>query len=123
MIDFSTLYVDFDDTLVQAGKIDLEVIRLIYQCINRGIPVKLLTRHAHDIAQSLAKHRLTGLFDAVIHLRKGEPKSAEITEPGAILIDDSHAERMEVATARGIRTFDCSMIDILTMQTERQATR
>jgi hypothetical protein len=117
-IRFSVLYVDFDDTLIQRGKVDTEVVKLIYQCINRGVQVKLLTRHAQDISQSLAKYHLYGLFDTVIHLRKGEPKSAEVTEPDAILVDDSFAERMEVATRRGIRTFDGSMIEVLTMQAE-----
>lgn len=117
-LSYSALYVDFDDTLIQKGKVATQVITLIYQCINRGLPVKLLTRHAEDITQSLSRHRLAGLFDAVIHLRKGEPKSAEIVESDAILVDDSYAERMEVARARGIHTFDCSMTEMLTAQAE-----
>jgi carbamoylphosphate synthase large subunit len=122
-ISFSALYVDFDDTLLQRGSVDTEVVTLIYQCINRGIPVKLLTRHASDISHVLMQRRLAGLFDAVIHLRKGEPKSAEIKESDAILLDDSFSERMEVASKLGIRTFDCSMIEVLTMQPERHRLR
>jgi hypothetical protein len=117
-IEFSTLYIDFDDTLVLNGKVSTEAVKLIYQCINCSVPVKLLTRHAGDLAQTLGKYRLTELFDAVIHLRNGEPKSAHIVEPDAILVDDSFAERMEVAKRCGIRTFDCSMIELLTLQAE-----
>ncbi len=118
-LDFSVLYVDFDDTLILNDKVNTDVIMLIYQCINRSIPVKLLTRHDGQLDQMLSKHHLTGLFETVIHLRNGEPKSAEIVEPDAILVDDSYAERMEVAARCGIRTFDGSMIEVLTMQAEQ----
>jgi len=117
-ITFSTLYVDFDDTLILNGKVNTEVVKLIYQCINRGVPVKLLTRHAGDLAEALGRYRLQGLFDEVIHLRSGERKSDYIAETDAILLDDSYAERMEVAKRRGIPTFDCSMIELLTLQAE-----
>ena len=117
-IAFTTLYVDFDDTLILNGKINTEVVKLIYQCINRGQPVKLLTRHAGDITEALNRYRLQNLFDEVIHLRSGERKSDHIAEAGAILVDDSFAERMEVAKKRGIPTFDCSMIELLTLQAE-----
>jgi hypothetical protein len=113
---FSVLYLDLDDTIILNGRVNTEVVKLIYQCINRSVPVKLLTRHAGDPVRTLAKHRLTGLFDAVIHLAAGEPKSAHILETDAILVDDSFAERSEVAQKCGIRTFDCSMIELFTME-------
>ena len=119
-IDFTALYVDFDDTLILNGKVNIEIVKLIYQCINRSIPVKLLTRHAGNLTRKLEEHRLSGLFDAVIHLRNGELKSQEICEPGAILVDDSFAERMEVSNRRGIPTFDCSMIELISASAECQ---
>jgi len=115
-LKFGVVYVDLDDTLVLNSKVNTDVVTLIFQCINRGIPVKLLTRHAGELPDILSKHRLSGLFDGIIHLRNKEPKSDEITESDAILIDDSYSERMEVYTKRGIPTFDCSMIELLTLQ-------
>jgi hypothetical protein len=112
-ITFSVLYVDLDDTLILNGNVNTDVVALIYQSINRGVPVKLLTRHAGHLGQKLDKHRLKGLFDEVIHVRDREPISAHITEVDAILVDDSYAERIEVAKHRGICTFDCSMIELL----------
>jgi len=117
-VRFSTLYVDLDDTLVLDGQVNTEIVRLIFQCINQGKRVKLVTRHRADLAATLARYRLRGLFDEVIQLREDEPKSSCITEPDAILIDDSFAERSEVSKTRGILTFDCSMVELLTQQAE-----
>ena len=115
-LNFGVVYVDLDDTLVLNGKVNIDVVTLLFQYINRGIPVKLLTRHAGELPDILRKHRLSGLFDDIIHLRNREPKSDKITERDAILIDDSYAERMEVHAKRGIPTFDCSMIELITLQ-------
>lgn len=117
-IKITALYVDFDDTLILNDVVNTELVKLIFQCIGRGVPVKLLTRHLGDIDATLKRRRLAGLFDEVIHLRKGEPKSAHIPERGAILVDDSYSERMEVAERCRILTFDCSMIELLTSQAE-----
>jgi len=117
-VRFGTLYVDLDDTLVLDGQVNTEIVRLIFQCINQGKRVKLVTRHRADLAATLARHRLMGLFDEVIQLREDEPKSSCITEPDAIFIDDSFAERSEVSKTRGILTFDCSMVELLTQQAE-----
>lgn len=117
-IHFESLYIDLDDTLILNGRVNTEIVRLIYQCINNGKKVKLLTRHRDELTQTLAKHRLIGLFDEVIHLKANEPKSAFIIEKDAIFIDDSFAERREVHNATGIPTFDCSMVELLTQQSE-----
>lgn len=117
-IHFGTLYVDLDDTLIFDGRVNIEIVSLIYQCINNGKKVKLLTRHRENLPEILAKYRLDGLFDEVIHLKFKEPKSAYIIEADAILIDDSFAERREVYEVIGIPTFDCSMVELLTQQSE-----
>ena len=110
---YSVVYVDLDDTLILNEKVNVEVVRLIYQSINQGIPVKLVTRHGGDLYLILRKHRLQGLFDEVLHLTKDEDKAGFIPEPDAIFIDDSFSERRDVNSARGIRTFDSSMLEVL----------
>ena len=110
---FSALYVDLDDTLILNEMVNLDVIALIFKCINERIPVKLLTRHSGDLEKTLARYRLTDLFDDVIHIGSGDLKSAYIEEPDAILIDDSYRERLDAAVNKAILTFDCSMIDVL----------
>lgn len=112
-IRFSTLYIDLDDTLILNEKINIDAVNLVFQCLNRGIRVKLLTRHAGDLPMTLRRFRLTGLFDEVIHLSAKDRKSDHIKESDAIFVDDSFAERWEVNQQLGIRTFDCSMIELL----------
>lgn len=112
-VDFDTLYVDLDDTLIQNGKVNLQVVQLLFWCINHGKRSVLLTRHAGDLQRTLSDHRLAGLFDQIVHLRHGEPKSAHVSSGRAAFVDDSFSERLEVATKCSIPTFDCSMIEML----------
>ncbi|TAL86591.1 MAG: ATP-grasp domain-containing protein [Rhodanobacter sp.] len=117
-IQFTTVYVDLDDTLICNDEVNLDVLRLLYSCINRRKPVILLTRHQGDLTSTLQKYRLTSIFDEVIHIRDGTPKSAHIMRSGAIFIDDSFTERAEVARVCGIPTFDASMLEMLIEQAE-----
>ncbi len=117
-IAFKTAYIDLDDTLILHGRVDLQVIKFIYQCINQGKQVKLITRHQEDLGETLRKHRLLSLFDDVIHITAGASKSSLITEQDAIFIDDSFVERMDVTQSCGIPTFDGSMLEVLTERIE-----
>ena len=117
-VRFDVLYVDMDNTLLLDGSVNTQIMKLIFQCINRGKPVKLLTRRSGDLTQTLSRHRLAGLFDQILQLAETDKKSDRIMETDAILIDGSFADRMEVAAKCGIATFDCSMIEMLTEQAE-----
>jgi carbamoyl-phosphate synthase large subunit len=117
-IDYSTLYVDLDDTIILNDQVNTQVIKLLFQCINKGRKVILLTRHQGDLNQTLAKHRLYLLFDEIIHIDKYDKKSSYIKQSDAIFLDDSFSDRMDVATVCDIPTFDCSMIEMLTEQTD-----
>lgn len=104
------LYVDLDDTLILRGAVNTRLVALIFQCRNRGIPVHLITRHRGDLAATLAHYRLQQLFDRILHLPTdlSVAKGAQITEPDAVLIDDSFAERHAAARDYGIRCFDAA---------------
>lgn len=117
-ISFDTLCVDLDDTLLINGAVNVQLISLIFQCINQGKKIRLITRHAGDLDATLARFRLAHLFDEVIHLKHGESKAAHIPPGAAIFIDDSFAERRDVHLRCGIPTFDCSMIEMLVQQSE-----
>lgn len=117
-IRYSTLYVDLDDTLIINDRVNIKIIALIFQCINKGKKVVLLTRHQYDLNKTLEKYRLSGLFDEVVHLDKGEKKSLHIKQSDAIFLDDSFSERMDVSVCCNIPTFDCSMVEMLTEQAE-----
>lgn len=115
---FKIAYIDLDDTLILNGRVDLQVIKFIYQCINQGKQVKLITRHQDDLGDTLRKHHLLSIFDDVIHITAGMPKSSLITERDAIFVDDSFSERMDVSLKCGIPTFDGSMLEVLTERIE-----
>lgn len=112
-IRYQTLYVDFDDTLIIGGKLNVELVKLLYQGLNRGIRLVLLTRHNGDLISELKRWRLEGIFDEIIHLEPAQLKADFIKEKEAVFIDDSFSERKAVQDKTGIVTLDPSMIDLL----------
>jgi hypothetical protein len=112
-VTYSVVYVDLDDTLILNGVVNVNLVRFLYQCINRGIRIVLLSKHTSNIDLTLRKYRLTGIFDEVIHLAQTDIKSDSICERDAILIDDSFSERKAVKERLGILTFDSSMLEML----------
>jgi hypothetical protein len=112
-IEYSTVYVDLDDTLILHGKVNIQVIGFLYQCLNKGKKIILLTKHEKDLKYTLAKYRLANICNEIIHIGKGDEKADFIKEHDAILIDDSFSERKSASDRLGIYTFDCSMVEML----------
>jgi len=112
-LQFSEVFVDLDDCLLLGKKINAPLVAFLYQAVSEGKKVTLLTRHRGDLDQTLKHARLTALFDRVLHLKASEPKSAFIDSPDSILIDDSFAERQDVARTAGIAVFAPDMVEAL----------
>ncbi len=96
--NFDTVYCDFDDCLVIRDKVNIELVSFLYTCLNQNKKLVLVTRHSNDIEESLSEHRLSGLFDQVIHIKDRTPKSEFMTSTNAIFIDDSHQERLDASS-------------------------
>jgi len=110
---FDVLYIDFDDMLIVKDVVNLDAIRLVYQCINQGKRVILLTRHHGDLLATLRRFHLSSVFDEIIHVETNQQKADFIREERAIFVDDSFRERELVSQQCGIPTFDSSMIEML----------
>lgn len=111
---YSTIYVDLDDTLLVKGKINIQLIQFLYQCINNGNKIILISKSLSSDPMGLLRHwKISELFDEIYWLREEESKADYITGSNAIFIDDSFSQRMEVNARHGIPTFDPSMIEIL----------
>ena len=110
--EFDKVYVDFDDCLIIDGKVNTILTAKIYQWINEGKKISLITRHEFEINESLKKYRLDTVFDEIIHIDKKEKKSKYIDGEKSIFIDDSYAERSDVARVLGIPVFAPDMISL-----------
>ena len=114
-LDYSTVYIDLDDTLIFKDKVNTEAMAFVYQCVNSGKKVKILSRHARREQDTLDKFRIDErLFDEIIHVEDEELKSSYIKEKDAIFIDDSFRERADVSRVNGILVFDIDCIPALT---------
>lgn len=93
-IQYTTLYVDFDDTLYnhKTKSINTDLVKLIFQCVNEKKDVALLTRSKIDFRSILRSNKLYQVFDEIIHLDDFAIK-ADYISPMSVLVDDSFRER------------------------------
>lgn len=110
---YEQAYIDFDDCLLLGDHVNTELVGFIFQARNQGIRVILITRHAGDLVHVLRKHRISDIFDEVIHIKDSRPKSEFINCKKSIFIDDSFLEREEVKRVHGIPVFSPDMIESL----------
>ena len=123
-LTYSTLCVDFDDCLYRSRapgsepQVDPLIVRLVFDCHNQGKTVILLTKHAGPLLPVLKELRLSRIFDRIKHIPACVSKTAWIqseilaNREGAILIDDSYAERA-VAIRAGIPAFAPDAVECL----------
>jgi len=96
-LDYDKVYLDFDDTLIVNGLVNLDAIQFIYKCINRGVEVILITKHQKPIYDSLKKYRIDpNVFSKIIQIDRKDDKYEYIDSKKAIFIDDSFKELMNV---------------------------
>ncbi|MDD3945316.1 MAG: ATP-grasp domain-containing protein [Bacteroidales bacterium] len=112
-IHYENVYVDLDDCIILNEKTNTNMIKYLYQCINNGKKIILLTKHPLDLENTLKKYRLDKLFDEVIHINNDQYKSNFIMHKNSIFIDDSFEERKNVSKRCKIPVFSPDMIEIL----------
>ena len=114
-IDYNEVYLDFDDTVIVHDRVNCTVLQFVYQCVERKIPVTLLTRHETDIIADLKAYRIAPeLFDHIICLPRSERKIDHI-QPGdkALFIDDSFAERKAMQEHFGMTVLGVDAVEAL----------
>lgn len=114
-ISYSTVIVDYDDTLTVHGRINGELLSFLYQCVDAGKRIVLLTKHEGDIHRELETRRICeNLFDEIIHLPSGASKVEHVAAyaKDAIYIDNMFHDRLEAA-GLGMPVFDVDAVPAL----------
>jgi len=112
-LEYGHVYLDLDDLVIYEDKVNPAVMAFVYQCINKGVVLHLITKHRQVLSETLEKHRLTGVFDELIPVNGQQEKSDYIKERDSIFIDDSFSERKKIHEAHGIPVFDSHMLESL----------
>ena len=114
---YKHVYIDYDDTIIINGKVNPSITAFLYQCINSGIKLHLLSRHnktkQEKVKINLIEHRLLQLFDEIIDVPDEIEKSIYITQKSAIFIDDSFSERIKVHNTLKIPVFNTDEVESL----------
>ena len=114
--EYKRVYLDFDDTLVFGReKYNTEAMRFVYQCLNKGIQIMLITKHAYDIHETMKKIKFSeDVFDRIIEVPVEKDKCDYMDNSvPSIFVDNAYAERKKVKEKLGIPTFDVSNIGCL----------
>jgi hypothetical protein len=112
-LEYDNVFVDYDDTVIMNGKVNMGLMAFLYQCRNEGKHIYLLTKHRGEVSAELKRYAIAPeLFDEIIHLEKTDSKIPFI-KPCSIFIDDSFAERKRVHNSCGIPVFDLDMVESL----------
>lgn len=114
-IEYDSVYVDFDDTLVVRDRVNTQLIMFLYQAKNSGKRLYLLTKHrACPIREELTRYAIAeNLFDGISHIAPESHKSDYVTDTRPIFIDDSFSERKHIKETLRIPVFDTDMIESL----------
>lgn len=115
-VEYNTVYVDFDDTLIIDGKVNTQLIAFLYQAKNNKKRIILLSKHDGWLEQDLLNYGISPkLFTDIINIgmRRYAKTKADFVKPNSILIDDSFSERKLVHEKCGIPVFDVDMVESL----------
>lgn len=114
-MEYDEVYMDFDDTVIVHDRVNFKVLQFIYQCVERGIPVTLLTRHDTDVVEDLKARRIDpALFDRIVCLPRSERKIDHVSpSKNALFVDDSYAERKSMYDAYGLWTLGVDAVEAL----------
>lgn len=112
-IVYDNLYIDFDDTLfLDEQKINIDLMKLIFDAKNRKINVYLITKNRkNNLAKTLNNFGISNIFDDIYHLSQNEDKT-KFMKKNSILIDDSFHERKN-AIDKGFLSFSVDNFYIL----------
>lgn len=117
-LDYDSVYIDLDDTILVNGKVHLPAIWFLYQCVNEKKKIVLLTRHGVDhfdtVQEILLHHKIAvDLFDQIVELTFDVAKYTVIDPEKAIFIDNAYSERKAVYDNLKIPVFDVDGIEVL----------
>ena len=113
-LEFDSVYCDYDDCLIlDKTKVNVELVKFLYKCVNEKKRIILLSKHDGDLKQELINFRLDHLFDEILHIDKQADKADYIRLGKAIFIDDSNEERLNIKNKHHLPVFSPDMIDVV----------
>jgi ATP-grasp in the biosynthetic pathway with Ter operon len=115
-INYDVVYVGLGDCLVIDSKVNIALVSFIFSCINESRKVILIAGGAENADTILTRFRINQLFDEVVNLNSLDKKGSKfrhINPAGAIFIDGSFTERLNVSRHHKIPVFSPDMIEAL----------
>lgn len=108
---YERLLVDFDDTLLVQGSLNIALLALVFTAKNLGKPIILITKNQNRaLSVTLHQFGISAIFNEIIHLGAEDQKS-DFVGKGDLLVDDSYSERAAASRA-GAKAISLDMIEM-----------
>ncbi|KKP66669.1 MAG: Carbamoylphosphate synthase large subunit short form [Candidatus Roizmanbacteria bacterium GW2011_GWA2_35_19] len=112
-IKYENVYIDLDDTLIFKERINTVLISFIYQCLNKGKKIFLITKHKENVKKTLNIYKIShNIFSEIINLPITGNKY-KFVRKNSIFIDDSFSERQSVINKNKVPVFSVNEIECL----------
>ncbi len=114
-LEYDTVYIDFDDTITKAGRVNPQVMQFLYHQKNKGRTLKLITKHQEKLENTLEKLAIhKGIFDEIIHIPMEDEKYKYIREKERVIfIDNAYGERLKIKRKLNLPVFDVDALGTL----------
>lgn len=112
-LEYSTVYIDQDDTIIKDGTLNPRVMAFLCQERNKGKKVILISKNEYKLdAFGIRRNFFSYIMQALVGGEKYQIMDTSLAD-GMIFIDDSFAERELVTTHIGCPVFDVDGIEAL----------
>ncbi len=118
-LKYENVYIDFDDTMIINNKVNSEIMKFIYQCLNQNKNIYLITKHENDIYEDLKKFKIDkDIFIDIIIMNLEDKKYKKIIHKNSIFIDNYFNDRKLVFENLKIPVFDVDAVESLINESE-----
>jgi hypothetical protein len=112
-IVYENVYIDFDDTLILKNRVNSTLMCFLYQSLNEGKNIYLVTKHEENIYDSLERYKIPiNMFKEIVSFTK-ERNNYEFIKDKSIFIDDCYSGHIKIYDELKSPIFNTSMIECL----------
>lgn len=113
-VKYDSVYVKFEGCIYLNEKVNLTLLDFCYQCVNKGIPLYLITNDMTETRRTLKKLRISDeLFNEIIPVNDLSEIPDHIRGTDPIFITDSFDDKKEVKDKLGIPVYELDMVESL----------
>lgn len=112
--NYNTVYIYLSGTVIIDRKVDTDIIKFVFQCINDNKKLVLLSKQLNeDEADIIQENLIEPLFSRMVRVPLDSDGVDYITDADAIYIDNEPKRRDTIRNQLGIKVYDSKTVKTL----------